>query len=75
MDAKGNVCAFTGAALKYWQGTSAHISGNGFVVMGNQLADSVLFKMKDTYQNSSSTLAERLLKSLIAGQNAWTNYR
>jgi len=70
IDAKGNVYAFTGAALKYWQGTSTHILGKGFVVMGNQLADSVLIKMKDTYQNSSGTLAERLLKSLIAGQSA-----
>jgi uncharacterized Ntn-hydrolase superfamily protein len=70
IDAKGNVYAFTGAALTYWQGTSTHILAKRFVVMGNQLADSVLFKMKDTYQSTSGTLAERLLKSLIAGQNA-----
>jgi uncharacterized Ntn-hydrolase superfamily protein len=70
INAKGDVYAFTGAALKYWQGTSKHISGKGFVVMGNQLADSVLARMKDTYERSSGTLAERLLKSLIAGQNA-----
>jgi uncharacterized Ntn-hydrolase superfamily protein len=70
IDAKGDVYAFTGAALKYWQGTSTHILAKSFVVMGNQLADSVLFKMKDIYQRTSGTLAERLLKSLIAGQNA-----
>jgi uncharacterized Ntn-hydrolase superfamily protein len=70
IDAKGNVYAFTGAALKYWQGTCTYIFAKGFVVMGNQLGDSVLIKMKDTYQSTSGTLAERLLKSLIAGQNA-----
>jgi uncharacterized Ntn-hydrolase superfamily protein len=70
IDAKGNVYAFTGAALKYWQGTCTYILAKGFVVMGNQLGDSVLIKMKDTYQSTSGTLAERLLKSLIAGQNA-----
>ncbi|MEO6455932.1 MAG: DUF1028 domain-containing protein [Ginsengibacter sp.] len=70
IDAKGNVYAFTGAALKYWQGTSTHRLGKNFVVMGNQLADSVLIKMADTYNSSTGTLAERLLKSLIAGQNA-----
>ncbi|MES1220696.1 MAG: DUF1028 domain-containing protein, partial [Bacteroidota bacterium] len=70
IDAKGNVYAFTGDALKYWMGTSTHKLGKGFVVMGNQLADSVLSDMSDTFEKSAGTLAERLLKSLIAGQNA-----
>ena len=70
IDAKGNVYAFTGDALKYWMGTSAHKLGKGFVVMGNQLADSVLVNMADTFENSTGTLAQRLLKSLIAGQDA-----
>lgn len=70
IDANGNVYAFTGSALNYWQGMAGSISEDGFVVMGNQLADSVLIKMKETYQKATGTLAERLLKSLIAGQNA-----
>ena len=69
IDAKGNVYAFTGDALKYWMGTSTHKLGRGFVVMGNQLADSVLTDMFTTFEKSTGTLAERLLKSLIAGQN------
>ena len=70
IDAKGNVYAFTGDALKYWMGTSTHKLGKGFVVMGNQLADSVLSDMSNTFEKATGTLAERLLKSLIAGQNA-----
>lgn len=70
IDAQGNTYAFTGEALKYWQGKSDHIIGNHFVVMGNQLADQVLYRMKASYEFSSGTLAERLLKSLMAGQSA-----
>ncbi len=70
IDAKGNVYAFTGEALKYWNGTSTHKLGKGFVVMGNQLADSVLISMAYAFETTKGTLAERLLKSLIAGENA-----
>jgi len=38
--------------------------------MGNQLGDRVLAEMSKSFENSKGTLAERLLKSLIAGQNA-----
>lgn len=70
IDSRSNVYAFTGAALQYWQGFSSHIMGKGFVVMGNQLADSVLIQMKNTFMHTPGTLAERLLKSLVAGQQA-----
>ncbi|WP_163409855.1 DUF1028 domain-containing protein [Flavobacterium ajazii] len=69
IDANGNVYAFTGSALKYWKGTSSHLTGDKFVVIGNQLADGVLETMSETYKNAKGTLAEKLLKSLIAGQN------
>lgn len=36
--------------------------------MGNQLADSVLIRMKTTYERATGTLAERLLQSLLAGK-------
>lgn len=70
IDSKGNVFAFTGKSLKYWNGKASQISGKNYVVLGNQLADEVLSEMSKTYENSKGTLAERLLNSLIAGQNA-----
>lgn len=70
IDAKGNVYAFTGSALKNWKGYSSHLLGKNFVVMGNQLGDSVLVKMAYTFEHTHGTLAERLLKSLLAGQAA-----
>ena len=70
IDAQGNVFAFTGQSLKYWQGHAAEILGNNYVVMGNQLAPDVLTSMSDTFKKSTGTLAERLLESLLAGQNA-----
>ncbi|WP_298321232.1 DUF1028 domain-containing protein [uncultured Aquimarina sp.] len=68
IDAKGNVYAFTGKSLKFWNGKASQILGPNFVVMGNQLADEVLSTMSSTFENSKGTLAERLLKSLSAGQ-------
>lgn len=70
IDVKGNVYAFTGSDLKNWMGYSSHLLGKNFVVMGNQLGDSVLVKMAYTFEHTSGTLAERLLKSLLAGQAA-----
>ncbi|VAX36198.1 hypothetical protein MNBD_UNCLBAC01-878 [hydrothermal vent metagenome] len=70
IDSKGNVYAFTGKSLKYWKGNSTEILGTNYVVMGNQLADETLREMSKTFENSKGTLAERLLRSLIAGQNA-----
>ncbi len=70
IDAKGNVFAFTGKSLKYWNGKAAQILGKNYVVIGNQLANEVLYEMSKSFENSEGTLAERLLKSLIAGQNA-----
>jgi len=70
MDAKGDVFAFTGKSLKYWNGNASEILGDNYVVMGNQLADEVLSKMSTVFKNSKGTLAQRLLKSLVAGQNA-----
>jgi len=68
IDAQGQVFAFTGQSLKYWQGhaAAAEILGDQYVVMGNQLAPKVLTTMSNTFKHSNGTLAERLLKSLIA---------
>lgn len=70
IDAEGNVFAFTGKSLKYWNGEASEILGKNYVVMGNQLAHNVLSEMSRIFESSTGTLAERLLISLIAGQNA-----
>lgn len=70
IDASGKVFAFTGKSLKYWNGNAHQILGKNYVVMGNQLADDVLFEMSESFENAKGTLAERLLKSLVVGQNA-----
>ncbi len=70
IDARGTTYAFTGESLKYWNGQAAHRFGKNYVVMGNQLADSVLQQMATSFENASGTLPERLLKSLLAGQKA-----
>lgn len=70
IDANGNVFAFTGKSIKYWNGKASEILGENYVVMGNQLAENVLAEMSQTFESSEGTLAERLLKSLVAGQNA-----
>ena len=69
IDANGNVFAFTGKSLKYWNGQASEILGKNYVVMGNQLTEDVLSEMSKTFKVSKGTLAERLLKSLVAGQN------
>lgn len=70
IDATGNVYAFTGLSLKYWKGRSAHLAGKYYVVMGNQLAPNVLHDMASTFEHTEGSLAVRLLKALIAGENA-----
>lgn len=70
IDAQGHCFAFTGGALKYWNGKAAHRIGTNYIVMGNQLADSVLAQMASTFEKATGSLAERLLKSLVAGQQA-----
>lgn len=70
IDAKGNVFAFTGESLKYWQGKSSHRLGDAYVVMGNQLAPEVLSKMAAAFEKAKGSLAQRLLISLSAGQEA-----
>ena len=70
IDAKGKVFAFTGSSLKYWKGHASELLGINHVVMGNQLADNVLSVMSRTFESTNGTLAQRLLASLAAGQDA-----
>ncbi|MEM8507349.1 MAG: DUF1028 domain-containing protein [Bacteroidota bacterium] len=69
IDATGNGFAFTGSSLKYWKGTASEIMGKNYVVIGNQLNENVLSDMSKTFESATGTLAQRLLKSLVAGQN------
>ncbi|MEO1713087.1 MAG: DUF1028 domain-containing protein [Bacteroidota bacterium] len=74
LDAKGLGYAFTGEALKYWPGQSGHYLGDYFIVLGNQLADSVLVEMARAFTEHQGLLAEGLLKALVAGQKAGGQY-
>lgn len=68
IDIAGNRYAFTGSSVKYWKGNTRHIIGSDYIVIGNQLADSVLVRMASTFDNTKGSLSFRLLESLIAGQ-------
>lgn len=70
IDSIGNTYAYTGSVLKFWKGYATHLIGKHYVVLGNQLADGVLSSMARNYEQSKGTLAERLLTSIRAGQNA-----
>ena len=70
IDSEGNVYAFTGKSLKYWRGKSSQILGKNYVVIGNQLNEDVLSEMSRIFESAKGTLAERLVKSLTAGQRA-----
>jgi uncharacterized Ntn-hydrolase superfamily protein len=70
VDKNGNTFGYTGHALSYWKGYAGHRTGKGYVVMGNQLADSVLVRMADGYEKTTGTFAQKLLSALSAGQAA-----
>jgi len=68
IDGEGRTVAFTGKETIGWKG---HLVGEDFVVAGNMLVGSqVVEAMAQTFENSEEELAERLLKSLEAGQEA-----
>jgi uncharacterized Ntn-hydrolase superfamily protein len=70
VDKFGHSYGYTGHALSYWKGTAAHITGKGYVVMGNQLADSVLVEMVRAYETTHASFPQRLIASIAAGQQA-----
>jgi uncharacterized Ntn-hydrolase superfamily protein len=66
--ADGEAANYTGAECLEWAGARI---GPGFTVQGNILAgEEVVDSMAQTFVASSSTLAERLMASLEAGQTA-----
>lgn len=70
IDANGNCFAFTGSTWKYQAGFAGSIVEKNYVVMGNQLADSVLQNMSAAFEKTGGTLAQRLLAALFAGEKA-----
>jgi uncharacterized Ntn-hydrolase superfamily protein len=66
MDNKGESAGFTGKKNVSWAG---HLSGKNFICAGNMLVgERVLLEMKRAFEKSKGSLAERLIKSLIAGE-------
>jgi uncharacterized Ntn-hydrolase superfamily protein len=70
IDSTGNVFAFTGISLRNWKGVNTHLTGKHFAVMGNQLAPGTLPAMAAAFENTSGTLATRLLAAICAGEKA-----
>ena len=68
IDKDGRTAAFTGKKTIDWKG---HLTGKNYAVAGNMLVGSkVVEAMADTFENSKGELAERLMKTLEAGQKA-----
>ncbi|MCX6750880.1 MAG: DUF1028 domain-containing protein, partial [Candidatus Pacearchaeota archaeon] len=63
---KGESAGFTGKNNVSWAG---HLSGKDFICAGNMLVgEEVLKAIKRSFESSKGSLAERLVKSLIAGE-------
>jgi uncharacterized Ntn-hydrolase superfamily protein len=68
IDAFGRTASFTGKETQVWKG---HRIGKEYVVAGNLLTrGEVLEAMTQTFEDSKGWLAERLMKTLEAGQEA-----
>ncbi|MGM8214279.1 DUF1028 domain-containing protein [Bacillaceae bacterium W0354] len=68
VDAKGNSATFTGKSCYDWAGGK---TGPNYAAQGNILvSEDTVIAMANTFEISSGTLAERLLKALDAGQEA-----
>ncbi|MGY3718569.1 DUF1028 domain-containing protein [Sutcliffiella cohnii] len=68
IDATGNAATFTGEKCYDWAGGK---TGKHYAAQGNILvSEATVLAMAETFESSSGTLAERLLKALAAGQAA-----
>ncbi|AST93714.1 fimbrial assembly protein FimA [Sutcliffiella cohnii] len=68
IDATGNAATFTGEKCYDWAGGK---TGKYYAAQGNILvSEATVLAMAETFESSSGTLAERLLKALAAGQAA-----
>lgn len=68
VSASGETATFTGSDCNEWAGGKA---GEGYVVQGNILAgEGVVTAMAEAFESTQGVLAERLIASLEAGQEA-----
>jgi uncharacterized Ntn-hydrolase superfamily protein len=68
IDKNGRIAAFTGKKTIEWKG---HLVGKGYAVAGNLLVGKrVIEAMAQTFESFKGELAERLLATSEAGQNA-----
>lgn len=68
VDARGGAAAFTGSACNAWAG---HIVGEGFTCQGNLLVgEDTVAAMAHGFRHAGGSLADRLVKSLAAGEQA-----
>jgi uncharacterized Ntn-hydrolase superfamily protein len=76
LDSVGRTAAYTGADLAGWAGWSGSETGEGCIALGNGLAGSdVVHDMVRTFQQEPGPLAERLMSSLEAGEQAGGDLR
>lgn len=68
VDAKGNAATFTGKECYDWAGgrTGKHYAAQGNILVSQNTVEA----MGETFENTKGSLADRLLKSLEAGQKA-----
>ncbi len=73
LDINGNVKAYTGKNCIYGAG---HIVGENYSVQANlMLNDKVWSAMSEAFENSTGSLAERMIAALEAGENAGGDIR
>lgn len=73
IDARGHVAAWTGG---YCLSACGHVTGHGFSAQGNTVASrSVVPSMAEAFTDSTGPLAERLLATLSAGEEAGGDIR
>ena len=72
----GATAAYTGPELEAWEGWSGSTTGQDCIALGNGLSGSqVTQEMVDAFQETTATLAERLITALAAGQAAGGDLR
>ena len=76
LDSRGSAAAHTGADLHGWDGWAGSRAGRCCVALGNGLAGpAVVEEMVTAFEQSTASLAERLMAALQAGQRAGGDIR
>lgn len=76
VDEKGRTAAYTGADVHTWDGWAGSTAGSYCVALGNGLASSeVVGHMVKTFEQETTSLAERLMAALESGERAGGDIR